>query len=762
MADRPTVVPVILCGGAGTRLWPASRPSRPKQFLPLVGVRSIFQDTVLRMQQVRGATEAVIVTGRAHLDTIRRQLAEIGAEAFIIVEPEGRDSAPAMAAAASWIAAWRPDAIAVSVTSDHHIPDVDAFAAGAEIAVAAAAQGAIVTFGVRPTHASTAYGYIEPGEPFAGVAGAYRTRRFVEKPGAETAVAYVAAGYLWNSGNFVFAPERLLSELESHAPGVAEMARAAHADGVLQENVLSLGPDFLASPRISIDYAVMERTAHAAVAPVDYPWSDLGSWQAIHQAAARDAGGNALSGRVRLRASREVLVRSATDQLVTVVGLAGVAVVVEPDAILVCDLDSSQEVKGLVDSLATSSQATDAALAEATGALNDWLVASALPIWWALGADRDGGGYLEALDQAGRPAEQFRRVRVHARQTYVYATGGALGWRGPWREAVDHGLAYLDARYRRDDGLYRTLAATDGAPLDETALLYDQAFVLIALAAAARALPERRRALETQAGELLACVLGAFRHDDGGFRERDHARAPARYGLAGEGEFQGNAQMHLLEAALNWAELSADKRWTGVAGEIAALACTRLVDAESGVLLELFDAQWRPAQGDAGRILDPGHQFEWAWLLEQWSWKGGGAEAASVAARLFEAGERGVDPARGVAVDSLWSDFGAREQTARLWPQTERLKAAHVLARRAEPELREGRLASARQAAVALQRYLVVPLPGLWRDRLEPDGRFAEGPAPASSLYHIVSAIAELDGRRIVAAPEPGPDPCAA
>jgi mannose-1-phosphate guanylyltransferase/mannose-6-phosphate isomerase len=753
-------VPVILCGGSGTRLWPASRPSRPKQFLPLLGARSLFQDTVLRMGRLAGAAEPVVVTGQAHLDIIRRQLDEIGVEASLIVEPEGRDSAPAMAAAAAWIEDRHPDAIAVGVASDHHIPDVEAFCAAAGIAVAAAKGGAIVTFGVRPTQASTAYGYIEPGEPLGDIEGAKKALRFVEKPKADTAQAYVEAGYLWNSGNFVFSPAQLLAELDLHAPGVADKARAGLRGGRRDGAALILGVEFLSSPRISIDYAVMEKTAHAAVVPVDYPWSDLGSWQAIHEAAARDEGGNSLMGEVRLRRSRDVLVRSATGQLVTVLGLENVGVVVEPDAILVCHLESSQDVKGLVDGLAPTLPAEHPHLARIGRELTDWLTASALPIWWALGFDREHGGFREALDHQGRPVEPFRRLRVQARQAYAYAAGAAMGWRGPWRQAIDEALAWLHTRYRREDGLYRTLVRPDGSPLDDTALLYDQAFVLIGLAAAARAMPERRRELETEARGLLDRIVEEFRCDGGGFREVHHRIAPARYGLTQEGEFQCNAPMHLFEATLAWAQLGGDERWTAVAGEIGTLCCERFVDPATGALTELYDAGWAPAEGEAGRIRDPGHHQEWAWLLEQWSWVSGRSDAAEAAARLFEAGERGSDPQRGVLVDSLWEDFEPRERTARLWPQTERLKAAHILARRTGPG-RETYQAAALQAAEAILRFLETPLPGLWRDRLEPGGRFAEGPAPASSLYHIVSAIAELGDLRIVPAPDARKAPCA-
>ena len=751
---------MILCGGSGTRLWPASRPSRPKQFLPLLGARSLFQDTVLRMRQLAGAGAPVIVTGQAHLEVIRSQLHDIGVDAILIVEPEGRDSAPAMAAAAAWIADRHPGAIAVGVASDHHIPDVQAFCAAAGIAVKAAEAGAIVTFGVKPAQASTAYGYIEPGEALA-IPGALKTRRFVEKPNAETAQGYLEAGYLWNSGNFVFSPSRLLAELDEHAPGVVEKARAGLAGGRKSGNALILGVDFLSSPRISIDYAVMEKTAHAAVVPVDYAWSDLGSWQAIHEAAARDEGGNSLMGSVRLRRSRDVLVRSATDQLVTVLGLENVGVVVEPDAILVCHLDSSQDVKGLVDGLAPAAPAEDPELIRAGGALRDWLMASALPMWWALGFDREHGGFREGLDMQGRPAEPFRRLRVQARQAYAYAAAAAMGWRGPWREAIDQGLDYLHVRHRREDGLYRALVRPDGSTLDDTVLLYDQAFVLIGLAAAARAMPERRRELETEARGLLDRIVETFRCETGGYRERDFLMAPARYGLAQEGEHQSNATMHLFEATLAWAQLGGDERWTAVAGEIGALCCSRFVDPAIGALTELFDGEWRPAEGEAGRIRDPGHHQEWAWLLEQWSWVSGRGDAGEIAERLFAAGERGVDRDRGVLLDSLWEDFTPRERTARLWPQTERLKAAHILARRAGPAGRELYLAAAREAAGAIAGFLETPLPGLWRDRMQPDGRFVEGPAPASSLYHIISAIAELGDLRIVPAPDARKASCA-
>jgi mannose-1-phosphate guanylyltransferase/mannose-6-phosphate isomerase len=727
--------PVILCGGSGSRLWPASRPARPKQFLPLLGDLSIFQDTVVRMSRLDSAREVVVVTGEAHLGLIRSQLATLSQTAFIITEPEGRDSAPAIAAAGAWIESQHPGGIAVVVAADHHIPDTKAFCAATGVAAAAARQGAIATFGVKPSQPSTGYGYIEPGEALPAAPGAYRVRRFVEKPSAVTASAYVEAGYLWNSGNFVFRADRLLGELEAFAPTLITEVRAALTGGTPRADGLRLGPRFSASPKISIDYAVMEKTQHAAVVPVDYSWSDLGSWQAIHEASSKDELNNAFHGPAEARSSTGCLIRSATDQTVAILGLDRVAVVVEADAVLVCALDSSQEVKGLVDKLHAAGPTGPGAhpdlveLSALASRLTDWLLGSALPLWWSLGADRARGGFCEALQSSGEPADGPKRLRVQARQVYAYATAGALGWRGPWRDAAVHGLDYLDARYRRVDGLYRTLVEADGAIVNDDALLYDQAFVLLALAAAAKALPADFPRLATKARALLGRVREAYAHPEAGLRE-----------AIGDRPYQSNALMHLFEAALTWTQVCADGDWRALADEIGELCCTRLIDPSSGAVREAFDAQWRPASGQPGRIVEPGHQFEWAWLLEQWAWATDRPDAEAKAKGLFAAGERGVAHDRRCAVDSLFDDFSVRETTARLWPQTERMKAAHILG---DPK-------ACLEAGQTLETYLRTTVPGLWRDRQGTDGRFADGPAPASSFYHIIAAIAELNGLRIV------------
>ncbi len=355
-----------------------------------------------------------------------------------------------------------------------------------------------------------------------------------------------------------------------------------------------------------------------------------------------------------------------------------------------------------------------------------WLFDDALPLWASKGADPATGAFEEAIGWDGEPVHAPLRARVQARQIYVFATAGALGWPGPWRERLEGGLAFI-ARYRRPDGLYRTKVSRDGSPFDDTPVLYDQAFFLFAAATAARAIPDRAAELEAGALAHLDVVESHFHHPAGGFREAD-----------GERPFQSNPHMHLLEAMLAWEALTGRRRWAEAADRIAGLCLTRFIDARSGALREFFDAAWSPAPGDPGRIVEPGHQFEWAWLLERWGDARSHVGARRAARRLFEIGvAHGVDERRGVAFNALDDCFTPLDSVARLWPQTERIKAALSLAE-------EDRDAQVAAACAGLQRYTEVTPQGLWRDRLKPDDTFVDEPAPASSFYHIVCALNEL------------------
>lgn len=716
------IYPVIMCGGMGTRLWPESQPNKPKQFAPLMGELSMFQETVLRVAIIGGTAKPVVVGGAGHRRLIAEQLAAIGVSAVVLLEPEGRDSAPAMAAACAWIASQDKDGVAVVVAADHHIPDGQAFRDAVSVAVDSANSGQIVTFGVRPSTPSTAYGYISPGEARGPV---WAVRSFVEKPDLETAKSYVAQGYLWNSGNFVVRAATLLEELNQFDAGIVRAAQDALGDQVGAE--LLLGEAFRTSRRISIDYAVMEKTARASVLPVDFAWSDLGAWDAVWSASPKDERGNAVRGEAVAVDSSDCLVR-ANGLQVALVGVRDLAIVADEGRLLVARLSESQKVKEVVGMLEGAAESPAGApaggftnLKAVADWFDQWLKTSALPLWWSLGADHVGGGYFEALSPVGKPLEGPRRSRVQTRQVYTFASAGMLGWKGPWRQAAWHGMDYFLARYRRPDGLFRASVSPHGEPLDETARLYDQAFALLAMATLQKADPGHVD-LASESDQLFQAIQ-SLRHPLGGFREE------------GDHPFQANAHMHLFEAAMAGMEAGGGAHWEALGHEIVDLALSRFIDPEGGFLREFFNPDWTPASGADGRHIEPGHQFEWAWLLSRWEAQQPDPRIKPAVARLFAAGVRGAHAADGVVCNSLFDDFTPKDASARLWPQTEYLKAALEL-QKDEHVLR---------AASALRLYLDTPAVGAWRDRRLADGAMVEEPCPASSFYHIMAACLMLD-----------------
>lgn len=365
--------------------------------------------------------------------------------------------------------------------------------------------------------------------------------------------------------------------------------------------------------------------------------------------------------------------------------------------------------------------------------LNAWLFEAALPLWWDRGADHTNGGFHELLALDGDVPRVSRRARVQARQSYSYAKAGAMGWNGAWREAAPYGLDYLIAKYAASDGEFSTMVSEDGDVLDPSTFLYDQAFALLAAAEIVKALPQRTD-LRDRAHALIERIVVKRRHPAGGFRE------------SSDRPFQANAHMHFLEATLSWREIEPDSIWDQLADEIVALCLKHFIDADGGFLREFFDETWQPAADQGGHIVEPGHQFEWAWLLERWSRLRGDRRAHEAALRLYDVGLRGIDQARDVAIDELSDTLVVTRARARLWPQTERMKAALILSQSADDRDRASLLADAQRAGQSLLRYFEVPLAGLWRDKLEPDNKFIEEPAPASSFYHIICAIDVLNG----------------
>lgn len=346
------LIPVILSGGSGTRLWPLSRKNLPKQFLALTGESTLFQQTVARTRALSGASAPIVVCSEEHRFLVAEQLLELKVTgASILLEPEPRNTAPAIA-----LAAWRaleqnPEAVLLVLPADHLIGDQTSFGDAVRKATPLAQQGWLVTFGIRPEGPETGFGYIKRGEALDDAA--FRVGQFVEKPDRATAESYVAAGdYEWNSGMFMFQAARYLDELRQHAPKIHAATREACERAQADLDFVRVDKQaFAASPEDSIDYAVMEKTTRAAVVPVSCGWSDIGSWAALWSASERDADGNRLEGDVIAIDSGNCLLRASDRRMIAALGVRDLVVIDTPDVTLVAPLDRVQEVKRLVDQL---------------------------------------------------------------------------------------------------------------------------------------------------------------------------------------------------------------------------------------------------------------------------------------------------------------------------------------------------------------------------------------------------------------------------
>lgn len=384
------IFPVVLCGGSGTRLWPLSRTMLPKQFLPLVTRKTMLQETLLRLGGMTQLQAPLVVCSNDHRFLAAEQLREIGVTSMAqILEPAGRNTAPAVAVAALCVADADPQGIMLVLPADHLIRDVAGFHEAAGKAATLASTGRLVTFGIVAREPETGYGYIERGEAVPGTKDAFRVARFVEKPDESHAREFIASGrFYWNSGMFVFTASRFLEELAKYRPDIHKAAKQAWSKSTRDLDFIRLDEAaFLASPAESIDYAVMENTRDAAVVEADIGWNDIGSWTALWQAGSPDAAGNVTLGDVHADNVRNCYVR-AEDRLVAAIGVEDLIIVETADAVLVTHKNCSQDVKKVVESLKSNQR-------------DEYLVHKRVYRPW---------GYYEGLDTGER--FQVKRIMV--------------------------------------------------------------------------------------------------------------------------------------------------------------------------------------------------------------------------------------------------------------------------------------------------------------------------------------------------------------
>ncbi|HEV7733848.1 MAG TPA: mannose-1-phosphate guanylyltransferase/mannose-6-phosphate isomerase [Candidatus Binatia bacterium] len=415
------IVPVVLCGGSGTRLWPLSRALQPKQLLALTGERTMLQETVLRAHDPSRYAPPIVICGEDHRFIVAEQLRQIGVvPEAIIVEPIGRNTAPAAGIVAAHLLSRAPDALMLVMPADHAITDPAAFQSAVTHGRAAADAGRLVTFGIEPTRPETGYGYLQRGNPIDGLPRCFALTRFVEKPPRATAEQFLADGdHLWNSGIFLFPVERFQQELTRHEPAVVAACEAALEDVVRDTTFLRLGEAFRDAPSCAIDTAVMERVADSAVVPVTMGWSDVGSWAALWEVRPKDAHGNAVAGEVIAIDVEGSLLRSE-GPAIAAVGLRDVAVVATRDAVLVMAKDRGEDIRAIVQRFEQALQPrTHTIVQEPWGASEivdrgDAFVVRRLTIHPGAEMPAPEGAHWVVVQGSGRVARHGRSVAVAA------------------------------------------------------------------------------------------------------------------------------------------------------------------------------------------------------------------------------------------------------------------------------------------------------------------------------------------------------------
>lgn len=725
----------VMCGGSGSRLWPLSRIDKPKQFHHLSGDESLLLATLKRLQ-FAPENRISVIGAQAHSEQIAEiisAMSDVG-DIRTILEPVARNTAAVAALASLSALSGCDDALILLCPADHEISTTEQFWQSVAQGVPAAAQGAIVTFGLLPERPETGYGYIEAGQL---TEAGYAISRFTEKPDYDSALSFIRQGkYFWNSGIFLFRASTMRDTFLQYAPDIWLAVQAALDKAKRDDYAIRL-PEYLyqSVPAISFDHAIMEKAGRRVLIPASFRWSDLGSWHSLLQHQPQDSCGNVLCGDVIAHDCNNSYIRSESG-LLAVSGLNDMAVIATKDATFVAPLAQSQHVQAIVRQLTQQNRAE--LYYEAPISLSgthrqkvqDWLFEQALPLWSVRGTDHRHGGFYESLSMQGLPVAGLRRSRTIARQIYAFAKSSQAGWSGEAAGLIAHGLIFMQAKGRSRNGGWVQSFHADGSVAESQENLYDQTCMLLALSYAHQT--GHNQALQL-AQETFAFLDARLAHPKGGFYETfaDHANPQAI--------LSSNAHMHYLEACLVWHEVSGDIVFLHRAAEIVALCEYYFFDRDYWCLGEYFTANWQWVRDARGDHTEPGHAFEWAALLSDYAKRTGCQNTQRMAHRLYSnAISSGINRTTGLAYNVVSREGKPVDSGSRSWQQCEAIKAAIMLdgynGQNMKPEI-EARIAT-------LFRWHLHPAKrGLWIDRVDKNGSHCSGHVPASILYHLVSAL---------------------
>jgi mannose-1-phosphate guanylyltransferase/mannose-6-phosphate isomerase len=731
------IISFVMSGGVGSRLWPLSREDNPKQFHDLSGDGSMLAKTLRRLKaRPTGEPPIYLIASERHAERVRTDIAALGLNGgSAIFEPVGRNTAAAVAIATLHTLATHGDALVLVSPSDHEISTERRFWETIEQGAAAAADGQLVVFGIRPHQPETGYGYIEVTNGSAS--GVLAVSRFVEKPDLETAKSYLAAGnFFWNTGIFLFRAGAMRDAFQEFQPEIWQAARAAYEARTADLSGLYMPLDLYAAiPSTSIDYAIMEHARGIAMTPATFRWNDLGSWQSLLDISPSDADGNVVMGDVVAIDCRNSYLRSE-GRLLSAVGLKDVAIVSTPDATFVAPVSHSQNVKKIVEQLEKSGR-LETKFTPAHGRVlvsgawrrrvQHWLQEETLPLWSTKGVDDVYGGFHEALGFDGRPLQKPKRMRTMARQIYAFAVAKGRGWNGTADRLIAHGVDFIARKGRTERGGWVRTLNVNGSVADPVEDAYDHSCVLLALAYAHRAGNKDALTLGEETFQFLDAHLEDVRLT--GFLETPD----------GKGLRRSNPHMHLLEAFLAWHSVTGDRAYLRRAARVIDLFRSHFFDADTWTLGEYFDDEWRPAEGEKGQWTEPGHHFEWASLLVDFAAKSGQKDLIAFARKLYASAiANGLNRATGLAYGAVSRQGLPLDRVSRSWPQTEAIKAAVALDGSGGPDLEpeiEARVGR-------LFRWHIDPAPtGLWIDQIDERGRSLAREVPASIFYHLVTAL---------------------